>query len=208
MNIASEGIKAVLICAAIAGLGGLVSIYCKPTGITIAVLGLVLTLFSAFFFRDPERPGNFGPDEIVCPGDGTVLTVQSEGNSGITVVRIFLSILSVHIQRAPLEGRVESINYSKGTFFIASKPEASRNERNRIRITGAGGKFAEVEQIAGTVARRIACWVKTGQEVKAGERLGMIYFGSQVALYLPSTAKILVKPGDKVYGAKTILGRW
>lgn len=208
MNITSEGIKMVLVGAAIAGAGVLVSAFCRNSGIITAFVGVVFTLFSAFFFRDPERNRKFAADEIACPADGTILTVKSEGDPGVTVVRMFLSIFNVHVQRSPLEGKIEDVRFTPGTFAIANRPEASRNQRNLIRIKGAGGKSADVEQITGSIARRIACWVKPGQEVRAGERIGMIFFGSQVALYLPSTAKVEVKPGDKVRGAETVIGHW
>jgi len=202
------GLKMILAGAAVAGFGAFIAMFCKISGISIAVIGLLFTLFSAYFFRDPERPRVFSPEEIACPGDGRVLKVGVESDPDITVVRIFLSVFNVHIQRAPIEGEVESVNYTKGTFSVASSPDADKNERNRIKITGTAGKSVEVEQITGAIARRIACWVKPGQKVKSGERIGMIYFGSQVAVYLPSSAIILVKPGDKVRGAETVLGKW
>ena len=208
MNIAPEGIKLVIVGAVIAGIGFLASSWCRITGIGLASLGLLFTLFSVYFFRDPERNRQFTADEIVCPADGTVLSIRNEGDPSVQVLRIFLSVFNVHIQRSPLAGEVESIVYTKGTFAVAYKPEASTNERNRIRIKSADGRFAEVEQITGAIARRIACRVKKGQTVKEGERIGIIYFGSQVALYLPSSAKITVKPGDKVSGAETVVGTW
>ena len=174
----------------------------------VLFLGLAFAAFSAYFFRDPERDRVFAPGEIACPADGTVMSVANEGTPGITVVRIFLSVLNVHVQRAPMEGKIEKTKYTKGTFAIAYKPEAATNERNLIRIGGEYGRFVEVEQITGSIARRIACYVKEGQAVRISERIGMIYFGSQVAVYLPDTARVLVKPGDKVAGAETVLGLW
>jgi phosphatidylserine decarboxylase len=177
-------------------------------GIPVLALGLFFAAFSAYFFRDPEREKVFAPGEIACPADGTVMSVKNEGTPGVTVVRIFLSVLNVHVQRAPMEGKVTKTKYTKGTFAIAYKPEAATNERNLIRIDGEYGRFVEVEQITGSIARRIACYVSEGQAVKISERIGMIYFGSQVAVYLPETARVLVKPGDKVEGAETTLALW
>ncbi len=208
MGFAPIGIKLISGGVAAAVVGGLLLSCCKWVGMPLLLLGLFFAAFSAYFFRDPERNTVFAPGQIACPADGTVMTIQNEGTPGITVVRIFLSVLNVHVQRSPMEGKVESIKYTKGKFAIAYKPEAANNERNRIRITGEGGRAVEIEQITGSIARRIACYVAEGQQVKIGERVGMIYFGSQVAVYLPESAKILVKPGDAVAGSETILGLW
>ena len=208
MGFAPIGIKLISAGVAAAIAGGVLLSWCKWTGLALLLLGLFLASFSAYFFRDPERPRVFAPGEIACPADGTVLTIKNEGTPGITVIRIFLSVLNVHVQRAPMAGKVEKVTFTQGKFAIAYKPEAADNQRNRIRIAGAGGRFVDIEQITGSIARRIACYVKEGQELTAGERVGMIYFGSQVAVYLPESAKITVKPGDKVTGAETVLGNW
>ncbi len=208
MSIVPEGIKLVCIGVAAAVVGGVASFWLKWLGIPVLVLGVFFTLFSVYFFRDPERNHVFAPGEIVCPADGTVLSVGTEDNPGVTVVRIFLSVFNVHLQRSPMDGKVESVTYTKGKFAIAYKPEASKNERNLIKITGDNGRFAHVEQLTGSIARRIVAYVKPGDTVKATDRIGMIYFGSQVAVYLPVTSRVLVKSGDKVYGAETVLGLW
>ncbi len=208
MGIVPEGIKLICIGAAAAAAGLIASFWLKWLGIPVLVLGVVFALFSAYFFRDPERDKVFAPGEIVCPADGTVLSVRTEDDPNVTVVRIFLSIFNVHLQRSPMEGKVESVTYTRGKFAIAYKPEASENERNLIKITGENGRFAHVEQLTGSIARRIIAYVKPGDAVKASDKIGMIYFGSQVAVYLPKTSRVLVKPGDKVYGAETILGLW
>ncbi len=208
MGFAPAGIKLIAGGVAAAAIGGVLTVWTRGLGLPVLFLGLAFAGFSAYFFRDPERDKVFAPGEIACPADGTVMSVKNEGTPGITVVRIFLSVLNVHVQRSPMDGKVEKTKYTKGAFAIAYKPEAADNERNLIRITGEYGRAVEVEQITGSIARRIACYVKEGQDVKIGERVGMIYFGSQVAVYLPETAKIMVKPGDKVTGAETVLGLW
>ena len=208
MGFAPAGIKLIAGGELAAAIGGVVMVWCRDTGMAIMFLGLAFGGFSAYFFRDPERDKVFAPGEIACPADGTVMSVQNEGTPGITVVRIFLSVLNVHVQRAPMEGKVEKTLYTKGKFAIAYKPEAADNERNLIRIGGEYGRFVEIEQITGSIARRIACYVKEGQAVRQGERVGMIYFGSQVAVYLPESVRVLVKPGDKVAGAETVLALW
>ena len=208
MGFAPIGIKLISAGVAAAIAGGALIGCCKWTGMALLFLGLFFAGFSAYFFRDPERPRVFGPGDIACPADGQVLTIKNEGTPGITVIRIFLSVLNVHVQRAPIAGKVEKIKFTQGEFAIAYKPEAAENQRNLIRIAGADGRSVEIEQITGSIARRIACYVTENQEVKIGGRVGMIYFGSQVAVYLPESAKILVKPGDKVAGAETVLGNW
>lgn len=208
MGLAPAGIKLVVGGLVAAAVGTMVMAWVRWAGIPLLALGLFFAAFSAYFFRDPERDKVFAPGEIACPADGTVMSVRNEGTPGVTVVRIFLSVLNVHVQRAPMEGKVTKTKYTKGKFAIAYKPEAADNERNLIRIDGEYGRFVEVEQITGSIARRIACYVKEDQGVKISERIGMIYFGSQVAVYLPETARVLVKPGDKVAGAETTLALW
>ncbi len=208
MGFAPAGIKLIIGGVAAAALGGVLTLWSRNFGVPVLFLGLVFAAFSAYFFRDPERDRVFAPGEIACPADGTVMSVKNEGKPGVTVVRIFLSVLNVHVQRAPIEGKITATKYTKGKFAIAYKPEAADNERNLISIAGEYGRTVDIEQITGSIARRIACYVKEGDSVKIGERVGMIYFGSQVAVYLPESARILVKPGDKVAGSETVLGLW
>ncbi|HAH31109.1 MAG TPA: phosphatidylserine decarboxylase family protein [Elusimicrobia bacterium] len=208
MGISPEGVKLIVTGIAVAAAGGVISVWVKWLGVPALVLGFVFSAFSAYFFRDPERDKVFPPGEIACPADGTVMSVGVEDNPDVTVVRIFLSIFNVHIQRAPANAKVESVKYSKGSFAVAYKPEAAKNERNLMRFSDSSGRKFAVEQITGSIARRIACYVREGEEVKTSQKIGMIYFGSQVAVYLPGSARVLVKPGDKVAGGETILGLW
>ncbi|MDR1123182.1 MAG: phosphatidylserine decarboxylase [Elusimicrobiota bacterium] len=171
-------------------------------------LYLAIAVFAAFFFRDPRRDTVFADDEIACPADGKVLSVKTEDDPQILVVRIFLSVFNVHIQRATISGRVGDIIYTKGSFAFANNPAADKNERNLIKFQN-GDKFAHMEQITGAIARRIEAWVKTGDEVKAGQKAGMIYFGSQVAVYMPKEkVRVVVKEGQSVQGGITVLALW
>ncbi len=208
MGFSPAGIKLIAGGVIAAAIGSMILVWSKGAGLPVLFLGLAFAGFSAYFFRDPERDRIFAPGEIACPADGTVMTIKNEGTPGITVIRIFLSVLNVHVQRAPIEGKITKVQYTKGKFALAYAPEAANNERNLIRITGEYGRTVEIEQITGSIARRIACYVKEGEDVKIGQRVGMIYFGSQVSVYLPESVKILVKPGDKVAGAETVLGLW
>lgn len=181
---------------------------CSILSLTVAVLYAAIGIFVAFFFRDPYRPTVFKEDEIACPADGKIISIRTEGDDKVLVIRIFLSIFNVHIQRATIDGEVQEIKYTKGKFAFANNPEANNNERNLIKFVN-GDKFAYMEQITGAIARRIECWVKPGDKVKAGQYAGMIYFGSQVAVYLPKDkVKITVKEGQNVQGALTVLGLW
>lgn len=173
-------------------------------GAALAALGLGFAAFSAYFYRDPERSADYDPLKVYSPADGTVLTVGREGPGDTVTVRIFLAIWNVHVQRSPFAANVEKVHYQRGGFAMAMKPEARMNERNAITL--AQGDFrVTVEQIAGFVARRIACWVATGQAVAAGERIGMIHYGSQVAVHLPGACRIHVQPGQPVAGGLTVL---
>jgi len=201
MTILPEGIPWFLITAAVAIIIGIWSWF-------FAFLIFLVALFFAFFFRCPKHEIIFHADEICCPADGKVLSVKVEDDPKTVVVRIFLSIFDVHVQRAPINGQVEGVVYSAGTFAFANAPGADKNERNLIKFT-RGGKFVHVEQITGAIARRIRCWVAKGAYVKAGDNIGLIRFGSQVAVYMPKDdVRILVKEGQKVEGGTTVLAIW
>ncbi len=172
----------------------------------------VLTLFCAWFFRDPKRVVPQGEGLLVAPADGTVVDIQKiyddqfiEGPA--MRVSIFLNIFNVHVNRIPIEGRVLRIAYTPGSFLTANVPEASSaNEQNRVVLKTASGKKVVVVQIAGFIARRIVCWVREGATMNCGERFGLIRFGSRVDLIVPAGVAIRVGKGDKVVGGKTILG--
>ncbi|MFQ5881538.1 MAG: phosphatidylserine decarboxylase [Candidatus Methylomirabilales bacterium] len=175
----------------------------KGAGLFVALGGGAVGLF----FRDPER---FPPAEagaILAPADGRVVRIgpSVDGRRG-TEVSIFLSLFDVHINRAPCAGRVEEVQYSPGVFKVAWKEEASRvNEQTLIYLKGDQGNVF-VRQVAGTLARRIVTWVQPGHEVQAGERIGMIRFGSRVDLLLPETVRPRVQIGDQVRGGESIIG--
>ncbi len=209
MGIVPQGIKLIIIgCAALIA-GILLFFWTKWIGLPLIILSLIFTLFSLFFFRDPVRDKIFAPGEIGAPGDGKIISISKEDYYDIVVIRIFLSIFNVHLQRAPIDGEVTDVDFHEGKFEIAYKPEAKDNQRNKIRIEGENGRFAEVEQIAGAIARRIACYVNKGDRIKVGDKIGMIYFGSQVALYLPADrVNILVRKGEKVRAGETVIGLW
>lgn len=164
-----------------------------------------LTLFMAFFFRDPTRTVPPGRDIIVSAADGRVTRIE-ETEDG-TSVSVFLSPLDVHINRAPIAGRISRVDYIPGKKLPATSNDASFvNERNSITIEGEKIRVV-CTQIAGIVARRIVCWSKTGDHLDMGERFGLIKFSSRTDLLMPQNIDILVKVGDRVTGGETIIGR-
>jgi len=171
---------------------------------------LVLGAFVLFFFRDPERSIPSDPDLIISPADGRVMEVVEEARGGSPGRRIsiFLSIFDVHVNRAPVAGRIEAMEYRKGRFYGAMRGRASEeNEQNVIHVSTRRGEVV-FKQIAGWVARRIMCWKAVGDPVTRGERVGMIRFGSRVDIWLPDRVEILVRPGQHVAGGSSILARW
>ena len=162
----------------------------------------VLTLFVAWFFRDPQRPTppeGFG----LSPADGRVIKVEHLADNPYTNgpakrVSIFMNVFNVHVNRAPVSGRLAAQTYFPGKFFNADLDKASQdNERNALVLETEEGRVAVV-QIAGLIARRIVSWVGEGEELKRGQRFGMIRFGSRLDLYLPPDSKIMVTLGQKV----------
>jgi phosphatidylserine decarboxylase len=170
----------------------------------------VLAVAVGLFFRDPPREIPKGEGLILSPADGTVVHVgpyaSDELHEPATQISIFLSVFNVHINRAPFPAEVESVEYRPGTFRIAWQPEASTaNEQNLIMLKAPEGQLL-VKQIAGLIARRIVCRVVPGQKLEAGERIGLIRFGSRVDLIVPTRAELFVKRGDRVKGGISVMG--
>ncbi len=165
----------------------------------------VLALFCLYFFRDPER-GIPSGRVAVSPADGKVVAVKIESPS-ITRVSIFLNIFDVHVNRTPISGKITGVEYHKGQFLVASKEEASaQNEQNTITVEGDGTRV-RFKQIAGLIARRIVFNKKLGDTVRAGERIGMIKFGSRVDVELGPEWEILVKPGMHVAAGSSVIAQ-
>ncbi len=171
---------------------------------------LLLAAFVLFFFRDPERVAPADPAAVVSPADGRVLEVVDEPMDSRAGQRIsiFLAVWDVHVNRAPLAGRIARVEYRPGRFYVAMRSRASaENEQNVIHLITQRGEIV-FKQIAGWIARRVLCWKAEGDAVACGERVGMIRFGSRVDLWLPAEAEILVRPGQHVKGGSSILARW
>ena len=174
-------------------------------------LGAVLAATAvalAGFFRDPERVAPDGEGIVVAPADGKVVAVGDASDPAGRRLSIFLSPLDVHINRAPMNGRVADVRYQTGHFMAAYKGKASdENERNAIELVDDEGRTLRIVQIAGFLARRIVCYVGRGDALKRGERFGLIMFGSRVDLYLPREAAVEVLAGQRVRGGETIVAR-
>lgn len=170
-------------------------------------------LLILYFFRDPQRIVNPKPGVALSPGDGTVVEVTSEReetylDADIVRISIFLSLTDVHVQRVPLDGRVTHVDHRPGQFLQAFKPEASQvNEAISMVVDTVYGRIL-VRQIAGMLARRCVNYARSGEQVCAGQRFGLIRFGSRVDLFLPPGAQVLVTVGDKVRGGITPVARF
>jgi len=184
--------------------------------IPVAAVGLVW-LEILYFFRDPERRIPTEPRALLSPADGTVTDVsevEALGFPGDRAFRIgiFLSIFNVHVNRVPRSGQVIDVRYFPGAFLDARHPDCpARNEQLWLDLEEAqSGRLIRVKQISGAVARRIVCWLRPQEAVGAGDRYGMIKFGSRTEVLIPTgdSAEVLVKVGDKVYGGTTILLRF
>jgi phosphatidylserine decarboxylase len=165
----------------------------------------ILAAFCLYFFRDPERVIPAGP-VAVSPADGKVVAVKAEG-AALSRLSIFLNIFDVHVNRAPIAGRIASVEYRKGSFHVASREVCSaQNEQNVVTVSGVDTSVV-FKQIAGVLARRIVFSRKTGDTVAAGERVGLIKFGSRVDVLFGPEWEIVVRPGMHVAGGSSVIAR-
>jgi phosphatidylserine decarboxylase len=173
---------------------------------------LLLFLCTLAFFRDPERAAPVDPNMIVAAADGTIMDIVELDENEVLKnktrrVGIFLSIFDVHTNRAPIDGRVVYRQHRPGLFVDARRPDCSEKNESMTWAFENPRVTIVVRQITGAIARRIVAWANVGDELKKGERFGMIRFGSRTELYLPLNAEVLVKVGDHVSGGLTIIAR-
>jgi phosphatidylserine decarboxylase len=179
----------------------------------LAVVFAGLTAFMAFFFRDPHRAVPTDASLVVSPADGRVLIAgaadpEAAPSGDWTQVSIFLSPLNVHINRIPIGGVVTKVEHVSGQYYAAYRPEApTKNERNEVWIE-RDGRTVVCRQVVGVLARRLVCRVTKGTTVQAGERYGLMKFGSRIDLFLPVSVTLEVSAGDTVRGGETVLARW
>ncbi|MCX6144687.1 MAG: phosphatidylserine decarboxylase family protein [Ignavibacteriales bacterium] len=181
--------------------------YCI-VAVSIVLLGLTVN-----FFRDPERTSPAGENLVLSPADGKIIAIRQLEEkeflgSGATMISVFMSPLNVHVNRNPISGTVKHLRYVKGEYFAAYEDKASeKNEQMVIGIEGPHGRVL-FKQIAGFVARRIVCTLKMDDTVKAGERFGMIKFGSRVDVFVTATALVRAKVGDETVAGETVLAEF
>jgi phosphatidylserine decarboxylase len=185
----------------------------KSTRYSLIFVSLIVLGFTTNFFRDPDRISPQSENLIIAPADGKVIVVKQLRDeeffhADVWQVSIFMSPLNVHVNRNPISGAVKHVRYVKGEYFAAFEDKAS--EKNEQMIVGLEGKYGNVmfKQIAGFVARRIVCPLKTGDFVKSGERFGMIKFGSRVDVFLPLSTDVKIRVGDITRAGETILGEF
>jgi len=178
----------------------------------LALVFLALFIFTIAFFRDPDRPVPRDPSLIVAPADGRVRDIVDLDEKEVLKMKtrrvgIFLSIFDVHTNRAPIDGRIIYRQHHEGLCLDARDPDCpEKNEATTWAFENLRGTVV-VRQLTGAIARRIVEWANVGDELKKGERFGMIRFGSRTELYLPLDAEVLVKTGDHVFGGSTVIAR-
>ncbi|RCW27624.1 phosphatidylserine decarboxylase [Ciceribacter lividus] len=179
-------------------------------------VGMVLTVWCAYFFRDPERVTPQDDDLIISPADGKVSSIQMVvppeelqlGNQPMLRISVFMNVFNCHVNRAPVRGRITNIAYREGSFLNAELDKASQeNERNGLVIETTHGNIGVV-QIAGLVARRIVCWANPNETLTAGERFGLIRFGSRLDVFLPAGAEPRVALGQTAVAGETVIAEF
>jgi len=179
----------------------------------LALFPAVLLGWVFYFFRDPERvPASPAAEFIIAPADGKVTDIELVDEplyirGQARRISVFMTIFDVHVQHSPYGGKVQFLHYQPGSFAPAFLEDINSNESNLIGIETPHGRIA-IKQIAGILARRIVCWVKSGDEVAKGQRIGLIRFGSRVDLFLPPEVQVLVTEGQQVAAGQTLMARW
>jgi phosphatidylserine decarboxylase len=212
LNFAREGLLFIAIAAVVAASAFGFAISRRSWGLWLAAFVLLLlALWVAYFFRDPERIGARGASLMVSPADGKLIMITDVNEPSFVQGRairlsIFMNVFNVHVNRYPVDGVVKYIHYNKGKFFNASAEKSSlENEQMSVGIETDGYRVL-VRQIAGLIARRIVTYSKLGETVRQGDRMGIIRFGSRVDLFLPPGSRVRVKLGDVTTAGVTILG--
>lgn len=211
MNFAREGLLFIAVAALVAASGFGFAITRRSWGLWLAAFVLLLlALWVAYFFRDPERVGERGPSLVVSPADGKLIMITEVDEPSFIKgpairLSIFMNVFNVHVNRYPVDGMVEFVHYNKGKFFNAAAEKSSlENEQMSVGID-IGRYRILVRQIAGLIARRIVTYSKVGETVKQGDRMGIIRFGSRVDVFIPVDSKLRAKVGDITVAGVTIL---
>jgi phosphatidylserine decarboxylase len=193
-----------------AGVSALLFLVVEPLGYA----GVILTLWCGYFFRNPDRVTSSREGLVITPADGVVQMIVDKappgqlemGNDAVTRISVFMNVFDCHVNRIPCDGRIGKLSYIPGKFVNAALDKASEeNERQMVRIDRPDGKQVAAVQIAGLVARRIICYLRDDQTVLAGERFGLIRFGSRVDVYLPAGVASQVVVGQRCIAGETVL---
>jgi len=209
--IAVEGYPFICGFLAVAVLMALLGHYLHPVFLAPAILFLLLTLFTVFFFRNPERTTPANENSVIAPADGLVIfsgkVVEPHTSTEMEKISIFMSVFNVHVNRAPITGKVVDSFYNKGKFYDVRDERASfENEQQGLVVESSPGLRLVVVQVAGLIARRIVCYAKVGDLLTKGRRYGLIRFGSRLDIYLPVGSKVQVAMGQKTVAGETVLG--
>lgn len=209
--IAVEGYPFIVGFLAVTTVLALLGHYLHPAFLAPAILGLLLTVFTVFFFRNPERNTPANENAVIAPADGAVIflgkVVEPHTGKEMEKISIFMSVFNVHVNRAPITGKVVDGFYTKGKFYDVRDERASfENEQQGLVIDTLSGLRLVVVQVAGLIARRIVCYAKSGDQLTRGRRYGLIRFGSRLDIYLPLGTEITVSMGEKTVAGETVLG--
>jgi len=178
----------------------------------LALPALAITTFVLCFFRDPERIGPISEDALISPADGKVILIEKIIDDQyllgqVTKVSIFMNVFNVHVNRVPVNGTVEKILYTPGKFYSADSDRgAMHNEHCATILRSTRGHRLAFVQVAGLIARRIVCWLEVDDQVRRGQRFGLIRFGSRVDLYIPTQTQLEIAVGQKVKAGETVIG--
>ena len=205
--VAREGLIFIGSGVALAGVSLVLSV------LPLVLLFSLLTLFAVYFFRDPARSSQADEKSVLTPADGRIVEAApakyplGPGGESAFKVSVFMSVFDVHVNRIPVAGKISSVTYFPGKFLVASLDKASeQNERNAVTLHTQDGRKVVIVQVAGLIARRIACWVMQGDDVQAGQRFGLIRFGSRLDVYLPADSRVTAAPGQRVRAGETVIG--
>ena len=209
--IAVEGYPFIVVSLAVTVVFTFLALKVHPAFSAPAYLGFLVSMFVVFFFRNPERVSGADKKAVLAPADGTVVfsgrVVEPHTGKSMEKVSIFMSVFNVHVNRAPVAGRVVDAFYTKGKFLDVRDERASfENEQQGLVIETAGGRQMVVVQVAGLVARRIVCYAAVGDLLERGMRYGLIRFGSRLDVYLPQGTSVQVVLGQKTVAGETVLG--
>lgn len=212
MNFAREGWPFIGIAFALVLIAGWAALHFRSWPLwLLAFVLIVLALWVAYFFRDPEREGARGLSVVVAPADGKVLLITDVDEPRFvkgraTRISIFMNVFNVHVNRYPVDGRVDFVSYNKGKFFNAAAEKSSlENEQMSVGVTTPSGVRILTRQIAGLIARRIVTYSQVGDTAHQGERFGIIRFGSRVDVFVPTNSEIKVKLGDMTSSGTTVI---